>query len=309
MIHSHDFSELWLSILLFIFTGKKATFLPFLTGQGKTGMIALCVTITDPRTRTQSLEGWVGCAGLVTPWARTWDGDGAVRTRWVRSRVGFLIFWPAAERSAGLSEEGAPPALFPSEAGTGAKLTGLGPQDPFPLCYPPAPCTLHQLPSLSAPASSSPSISAPTMTSPPHHLHAHPPSSFISGYQGRLDFFNYRSLWQWCLQGWPSSRAGSDVPMCSLSAWLPLFIPRSLASLRCRRSEALTWSRRLEVTAVKGSASEIIAAVSGCWRGWERSEGRGRALPLCQLKGPCQSASGSLLEKGNFAKPHENWLN
>lgn len=56
------------------------------------------------------------------------------------------------------------------------------------------------------------------------------------------------------------------------------------------------------MTAVKAAASEIIAALSCCWRGWERWEGRGRALPLCQLKGPCQSTSGSLLEKRELSK-------
>lgn len=70
-------------------------------------------------------------------------------------------------------------------------------------------CSHHDFPSLSPPRTPSPCL--------------------ISGYQGRLDFFNYGSVCLRCLQAWPSSRAGSDVPACSLSAWLHLFIPRSLA--------------------------------------------------------------------------------
>lgn len=78
------------------------------------------------------------------------------------------------------------------------------------------------------------------------------------------------------------SRAGSDVTACRLSAWLHLFITRSLAFLHCWRSEPLTWQRRLELTAEKASASEIIAAR---WLGWERWRGQGERCLCAGLKG------------------------
>lgn len=78
------------------------------------------------------------------------------------------------------------------------------------------------------------------------------------------------------------SRAGSDVTACRLSAWLHLFITRSLAFLHCWRSEPLTWQRRLELTAEKSSASEIIAAR---WLGWERWKGQGEHCLCAGLKG------------------------
>jgi len=149
-------------------------------------------------------------------------------------------------------------------------------RDPFPRAHAASsPATLTLL--LSALSPFSPPISVSTMTSPPCHLYTRPLPFFSLDTKADQTFFNYRSVCWWCLQASPRSHAGSDVVACRLSAWVHLFITRSLAFLHCWRSEPLTWQRRLEVTAVKAPASEIIAA---CWLGWESWRGQGESTAI-----------------------------
>lgn len=178
-------------------------------------MITSCASSSDPRTGSQTAEGQGGCAEVVAPMDQPFLG-------WGGSRAGL----PAGSPFSALSKEGAAPGF--SLGRRDRSRAGRVPSPVPPLCS----CTLQPPSLLPSPLCSClflffhlcshhdfPSLSPPRTPSP----------CLISGYQGRLDFFNYGSVCLRCLQAWPSSRAGSDVPACSLSAWLHLFIPRSLA--------------------------------------------------------------------------------